>query len=105
VKYRKVILGRINRVQNNIRAIFAQRGMAMVRGQQAWALERFELLAQHRKPLAECSLEELWRGELDLELTQLKQLCQQYSDVQKKLKALAIADERVQLLVLHGKHR
>jgi transposase len=38
------------------------------------------------------------RGELDLELIQLKQLCQLYSDVQKKLKALAIADERVQLL-------
>ena len=56
VKYRKVVLGRINRVQNNIRAIFAQRGMEMVRGQKAWALERLELIAQHRKPLAECSL-------------------------------------------------
>ena len=98
VKYRKVILGRINRVQNNIRAMFAQRGMPMVRGQQAWALERIDLLAQHRKPLAECSLDELWRGELDLELIELKQLGQHYCDVQKKLKALAIADERVQLL-------
>ena len=42
VKYRQVVLGRINRVQNNIRSIFAQRGMEMMRGQQAWALERFE---------------------------------------------------------------
>jgi transposase len=52
VKYRQVVLGRINRVQNNIRAIFAQRGMEMVRGQKMWALERLELIAQHRKPLA-----------------------------------------------------
>jgi transposase len=44
-KYGQVVLGRINRVQNNIRAIFAQRGMEMVRGQKAWALERLELIA------------------------------------------------------------
>jgi transposase len=72
--------------------------MPMVRGQKAWALLRFESLAQHRKPLAECSLDELWRGELDLELTELDQLRTQYVQVQKKLKALGLADERVRLL-------
>jgi transposase len=30
VKYRQVVLGRINRVQNNIRSIFAQRGMELL---------------------------------------------------------------------------
>ena len=98
VKYRQVVLGRINRVQNNIRAIFAQRGMEMVRGQKAWALERLELIAQHRKPLAECAMDELWRGELDLELIQLEHLRQHQHEVHKQLKALARADERVQLL-------
>ena len=76
VKYRQVVLGRINRVQNNIRSIFAQRGMEMMRGQKAWALERYDEIAQHRQPLAECSLDELWRGELDLELHQLDELRQ-----------------------------
>ena len=98
VKYRQVVLGRINRVQNNIRAIFAQRGIEMVRGQKAWALERLELIAQHRKPLAECALDELWRGELDLELSQLEHLRQHQYEIHKKLKALAAADKRVQLL-------
>jgi transposase len=98
VKYRQVILGRINRVQNNIRAIFAQRGMEMVRGQKAWALERLELIAQRRKPLADCSLDDLWRGELDLELVQLEHLRQHQYEIHKQLKALARADERVQLL-------
>jgi transposase len=98
VKYRQVVLGRINRVQNNIRAIFAQRGMEMVRGQKAWALERLELIAQHRQPLAECSLDELWRGELDLELIQLEHLRQHQHEIHKQLKTLARADERVQLL-------
>ena len=98
VKYRQVLLGRMNRVQNNIRAIFVQRGMPMVRGQKAWASERFELLAQYRQPLSECTLDGLWHGELDLELTELDQLRTQYLQVQRKLKGLALADERVRLL-------
>ena len=98
VKYRKVIVWRMNRVQCNIRAIFARRGMPMLQGQKAWALERLELMAQHRKPVAECSLDELWRGELDLELTQFQQLQKLQHEVHEKLKALAAADPRVQLL-------
>jgi transposase len=98
VKYRKVVLGRINRVQNNIRAIFAQRGMSMARGQKAWARERLAEIAQHRKSLADCRLDELWRGELDLELSELERLGEQQHEIQKKLRALAKKDERVQLL-------
>ncbi len=98
VKYRKVVLGRIIRVQNNIRSIFAQRGMEMTRGQQAWALARYDSIAQHRKPLAECGLDELWRGELDLELSQLEHLGQRQHEIHQRLKALAVADQRVQLL-------
>jgi len=98
VKYRKVVLGRIIRVQNNIRSIFAQRGMEMTRGQQAWALARYDSIAQHRKPLAECGLDDLWRGELDLELSQLEHLRQRQHEIHQRLKALAVADQRVQLL-------
>jgi len=43
VKYRQVVVGRINRVQNNIRAIFAQRGMEMVAWSEGMALERLEV--------------------------------------------------------------
>ena len=53
---------------------------------------------QHRKPLAECSEDELWRGELDLELTELERLRDHQDQLHKKLKALAAEDERVQLL-------
>ena len=70
----------------------------MERGQKAWALERFDSIAKHRKPLAECSLDELWRGELDMELTELMQLRELQLQLHRKLKALALADERVQLL-------
>ena len=95
---RYVVLGRINRVQNNIRSIFAQRGMELMRGQKAWALERYDEIAQHRQPLAECSLDELWRGELDLELEQLDHLRQHQQEIDQRLQVLARADQRVQLL-------
>ncbi len=98
VKYRQVVLGRINRVQNNIRSIFAQRGMELMRGQKAWALERYDEIAQYRRPLAECSVDELWRGELDLELEQLDHLRQHQHAIHQRLQALARADQRVQLL-------
>ena len=98
VKYRKVVVSRATRVKNNIRSIFAQRGIPMERGQKAWALERLDQISQHRKPLSECSKHELWRGELDLELTELERLREHQDQLHKKLKALAKEDERVQLL-------
>lgn len=64
----------------------------------ARALERYERITQHRKPLAECSLDELWRGELDLELFQLDHFRQHQHEIHKQLQALARADQRVQLL-------
>ena len=72
--------------------------MTMVRGQKAWALERWEQIAQHRKPLAECSLDELWRGELDLELMQLEQLRQHQHAAPQEAEGVGAGDERVQLL-------
>lgn len=62
VKYRKTLQGRINRVQNNVRALFAQHGLRLPFGRRAWSAEGLEGIAQHSRPLAECPLVELWRG-------------------------------------------
>ena len=48
--------------------------------------------------LSECAKDELWRGERDLELTELERLREHPNQLHKKLKALAAEDERVQLL-------
>jgi transposase len=98
VKYRKVVLGRRNRVQNHIRAIFEQRGMSMTRGLKAWTQGRRDELTRHNKPLADCSVDELWRGELELELAELSRLSEQLAQVDKKLTALGAEDDRVRLL-------
>lgn len=98
VKYRKTIVGRINRVQNNIRAIFTQHGLSLPAGHRCWTGEGLENLSRHRRPLSECSLQELWRGQLDLELSEYERLIDQQHEIERKLAALAEQDARVQLL-------
>ena len=70
----------------------------MTSGQKAWALERWEQISQHRKPLPDCSPDELWRGELDLELAEYQRLSEHHQQINQKLRQLAAEDERVQLL-------
>lgn len=98
VKYRKVVVGRINRVQNSIRALFDQQGVKMPQGHRAWTVQGIEELSQHRRSLSECDVSNLWRGELDLELTMLDQLWEHLASIEQQLEALAKQEERVQLL-------
>jgi len=64
IKYRKKLVGSDNRLKNSIRAIFNRRGIAISRGERTWHTGRVEINA-YRKPLEECLMEELWRGQLD----------------------------------------
>jgi transposase len=98
VKYRKTIVGRINRVQNNIRAIFVQHGLPLAGGYRCWTAAGIEQLHQQRKSLADCAITELWRGQLDLELNEYERLSPELRSIDEKLKQLAEQDERIQLL-------
>jgi len=95
IKYRKKLVGRINQIKNAIRGLFVCRGIEIARGQKAWYSGR-ELIHSFRKSLGECSMEELWRGQLDLELTQLDALGEQMAAVEQRLEAIAKDDERIQ---------
>jgi transposase len=102
VKYRKTVVGRLTRVQNNIRALFAQHGLRVPVGARAWTAAGLEEIARHRRPLADCPLHELWRGQLDVELSELDRLRDAVKELDRKLAALAAIDARVQLLVTAG---
>ena len=95
IKYRKKLVGRINQIKNSIRGLFVCRGIEIDRGQRAWRTGR-EQINSHRRPLVKCSLEELWRGQLDVELTQLDSLADQLADVERRLDVIANEDERIQ---------
>jgi transposase len=98
VKYRKTLVSRINRVQNTIRALFDQQGIGIPQGHRAWTVAGLETLGSHRKVLSECTLDELWKGELDLELQSLDTLWQQLQTVDDQLDKMAAQDEQVKLL-------
>ena len=95
VKYRKTLDQRIGRVKNLIRSLFANQGLEIPRGARAWTCQGREVINRHRRPLADCSLKELWRGELDLELTQLDSLTAQLAEVEKRLEEIAKKDDRI----------
>jgi transposase len=99
VKYRKVLVWRLNRVQCNIRSLFNARGIHLPVAGKAWTIDGLQALEKYRKPIQDCELSELWRGELDLELTSLDQLWEQSAQVEKQLSQIAKQDDRVQLLM------
>ncbi|MFN9714004.1 MAG: transposase [Planctomycetota bacterium] len=79
----------------SIRAWFVNHGISIDTGEKAWHSGR-ERINSFRKPLVECQPNELWKGELDLELTQFVALTVQLESVVKKLEALGKADPRIQ---------
>ena len=95
VKYRKTLDCRINKMKCTIRAWFVNHGIEIDTGEKAWHSGR-ERINSFRKPLVDCEPHELWKGELDLELTQFDALTVQLESVVKKLEALGKADPRIQ---------
>jgi transposase len=98
VKYRKTIVGRLNRVQNILRALYQQHGLHLPVGARCWTISNLEAMQQQSKPLNECTLDELWRGQLAQELAAYHQLQAELKLLETKLTALAAQDERIQLL-------
>jgi transposase len=98
VKYRKTVVGRVTRIQNNIRALFVQHGLKLPAGARAWTAAGLEQIAAEGRPLDHCSLDELWRGQLDLELSELDRQREALRLIDRKLEALADEDERIALL-------
>lgn len=94
VKYRKTLDYRINKIKCTIRAWFVNHGIGIECGEAAWHTGR-ERINHFRKPLAECSPDEFWKGELDLELTQLDALTEQPEQIELRLNEIGKHDPRI----------
>jgi transposase len=95
VKYRKTLDYRINKMKCAIRAWFVNHGITIDSGEKAWNTGRVRI-DSFRKPLSECSANELWKAELDIELTQLDALTVQLELIIKRLEAIGKTDPRIQ---------
>jgi transposase len=98
IAFRQELVGRRVACQNRIRALFAAQGLATPRGHRAWTEAGLSAIGAHAKPLGECGSEELWRGMLQLALAEYRALLAQIAEVEKRLDALAEADEATKLL-------
>jgi transposase len=95
---RQALVGRRVAVQNRVRAILVAQGLAAPRGAKAWAALGLEGIGRLAKPLADCGPDELWRGLLDLALTELRQVRQLADQAEARLDQLARQSADVQLL-------
>ena len=98
ITYRQRLVQRRTKIKNHIRDLLQREGKMMARRQGAWTLRGLAQLEELVQPLSSVETDELWRGELALELTQLRAVQQQLDTVEEKLNALGAADARVQLL-------
>jgi transposase len=95
ILFRQKLIERRTRIKNRIHAILLSQGQAMPAGAKAWTGESLCKLKTLARPLAKCSKDELWAGELQIELEGLDHLMQQIDAVDARLNQLGEADERV----------
>lgn len=98
INYRQRLVSRRTKIQNHIRALLLRQAIAMGAGHRGWTRAGIAQLEALARPLKEVGREELWRGELALELEGLKALAEPLRQVEAKLDELGEVDERVQLL-------
>jgi transposase len=95
---RQALVGRRVAVQNRARALLVGQGLTAPRGAKAWTELGLEGIGQLAKPLADCGPDELWRGLLDLALTELRQVRRLADQAEARLDQLARQSADVQLL-------
>lgn len=99
IAYRKQVVGRRTQIQNSIRAILDREGLTMPTGQKGWNAQSLEHLGELSAPLTTVGPEDLWRGQLALELQALAAVNEQLQALESKLDAKADADARCQRLM------
>jgi len=98
IAFRQQLVRRRGRIKNHIRDLLVVEGMVLPRGGKCWTQLGMGYLEGLAKPLKEVSLHELWRGELEIELRQLREVQAEIAVAEEKLEAIAKADPRVALL-------
>jgi transposase len=98
IAYRWTLVSRRTAIKNHIRSILDRQGLTLPAGKSGWTDAARAALALDARPLGEAADEELWRGELHMELQAMDQVEELITPVEAKLEALAKADARVGLL-------
>src|SRR5215467_14400996 len=98
IAYRQHLVQRRTKIKNHIRELLLREGQLLPRHRSAWTQDGLAALEEMAKPISEVSMDELWRGELEVELAQYKAVQAQLREVVAKLDALGAANHNVRLL-------
>ena len=98
LKARQSIIGQRVAAQNHLRHLVEAQGRRLARGHKAWSREGLAVLDNWARPLADCAVEELWRGQLHQMLQLLRHLDDQEAALNGKLEALAQSDAAIRRL-------
>lgn len=98
IAYRHTLVGRRTAIKNSIRSLLDRQGMAWPSGKRGWTRESLSELRRLAQPIDEVDADQLWRGQLHVELQSLQQQEEQIRQVENKLEALAASQAGVQLL-------
>ena len=98
IAFRQQLVKRRGKVKNHIRDLLLTEGQILPRGAKCWTQLGVVRLEAMAKPLSEVRMNELWRGQLHMELRQLREVQGEIELAEEKLDAIAKADPRVALL-------
>ncbi len=98
IAYRHALVDRRTAIKNTIRALLDTQGLRMPSGASGWTSVSLERLRGLARPIGRCGPDDLWRGQLQSELTSLRQINELLQKIEQRLNRLAAGDERVQRL-------
>ena len=98
IAYRHTLVRGCTAIKNSIRAILDREGLRMPSGKNGWTEKSLKTLSLLARPVLQTGDEDLWRGQLHLELQALEQVQVLIGQLEQKLEVLAAKDKRVKQL-------
>ena len=98
IAFRQQLVRRRGAIKNHIRDLLVSEGQLLPRGGKCWTQMGMARLEEMARPLTEIGIDELWRGQLGIELRQLREVQQELAATEEKLDAIAADDPRIKLL-------
>jgi transposase len=99
IQYRQRLVKRRTQIKNNIRSILDKEGLRLVSGDSVWSKKSLLLLRQKSLPIEGCGFEDLWRGQLCVELDMLESTEKCIGQVTSKLDSICKTDSKIKRLV------
>lgn len=98
IAFRQQLVKRRSKIKNHIRDLLLTEGQILPRGAKCWTKLGVAHLEAMAKPLSDVGMNELWRGQLHIELRELRQVQADLELAEEKLDSIAKAEPRVAVL-------